>query len=1122
MKKKSIFTYLIILTLSFSLKSFSQYDNISFEHVSIDNNAFHFSINTILQDKTGFLWFGTRIGLSLYDGKRFLNFRTSESDSSLSSDLIRKIFETSNGDIWIGTANGINKYIYDKGYFKRYIFNKKNKPSLNIEVRGIIEDKSGYLWIATNDGLKFYDSKKDTFITFYHDDNKPTTIQANDIKSISLDSIGNILLGYDNLLLDYIYLSDFNYSSLKDEFNIYHYSLSKDKKEKSSIMKILVDSKNQYWIGTNGNGVYKLSHSDFNFNEAKKGKVNLLQNKGIFNLKLQLSSTFIRDIIEDFNNNIWIATFGGGLNLYDQVSGLVSCYKNDQNNPESINSDFITSLYIDRSKNLWIGTYTGGLNKYSFNIEKFRLIRSSDDPVSLSNNLVTAVYQDNNGILWVGTRQGLNIIDRNKKKKEVLIYGKKEDIAEPKNLIRSIIEDNNNRIWIGTHDGLNCIDKNSKRFILKYNLELQKKLDNQIIRALLFDKETLWIGSDYGLYKYDLILNKFKQYLSIPNDSSSLSNNYIWSLYKDKFGNLWVGTKNGLNLFNEKNEKFKRYYFVDNNKIKEGDNLITTIISDYKGNIWIGTFVSGLHVLEPEFISNSNIPNYSNSKVKHFSLFPDERMSVSYLMIDENQNIWFGTDEDIIAMNKENNSFRAYNLKGRIFSNELNTGSGYAGPNGEFFFGSNNGLICFYPSKIKVNKNIPNIVITSFKKFNKEIYSSTVASKLKELNLTYKDNNFSFTFAALDLSSPIHNKYKYKLDGYDIDWINAENKNEAIYMNLPGGEYTFRVIGSNQDNIWNLEGVSLKLSISPPYWETLWFRISLVLFITFIIYLYFRSRLIRTEKQKKELQRLVELRTFDLKEANLKLQNEINERKKAEEEIIRTNALLSESNSTKDKLFSIIAHDLRGSIGNFMSMLRLLVEEPEVVDEKELREILKNLEASAESTYNLLENLLNWAKTQRNAIELNPKILDLNLIVNDVISLSNYAAKSKGINITSKIEPQFFAFFDQNTITTVLRNLISNAIKFTKPGGNIWVEAESDNNFVVISINDDGVGIPKEKFDTLFIVSDKKTTLGTSGEKGTGLGLMLCKEFVELNKGKIWVESEVGKGTSFKFTLPIN
>jgi ligand-binding sensor domain-containing protein len=666
----------------------AQYQNINFEHVSSENNLFHFSINSILQDKTGFLWFGTRTGLNLYDGRKYIVYKTTNSDSSISNELIRVIYETKDGTLWIGTEKGLNKYDRDKRIFLRYINNPKNQESIcDDKINGMVEDKNGNLWIATSNGLSKYDKKSDKFINYYSLPDNPNSIQSNMVSAIAIDNDGNLLLGLSTLGLDYVNLSKNHENGISKTLDIRHFSIKRASSSSVYISKILLDINNKIWIGTYGLGLFSVDKSAFS---NLKGK-NIVQDLNVTAYQgnkigsKNISNNMVTDIIEDNNGNLWIGTFGGGVNIYYKNRNEFEYFKYDNKNGSSINSDYIKSLFIDRSNNIWIGTYTGGLNKYSPNQNKFKVYRNiPGDKSSLKSNLITSIFQDKKGILWIGTRTGLNRLDREKDQCDLYVYGSKESINDPCNLIRSSCEDNNNKLWVGSHDGLHCFDIIKKKYILKYNEPLQKLLLKNIIRTIILDDENnLWIGASGCLVKYNLSTNQFKKYIHIPNDPTSLNHNYVWSLYKDQFGNIWIGTREGLHKYNKDGDNFTRYILKTSPKLMYQENFISSICSDNHGIIWLGTFTGGIHRLTPHFKSDSKIPAYEQDSLSHFNISGSNEASIGGILIDKSQNLWAGSDNGILMLNNNRNISRLYDIRDRVASNELNTGSFFGSPTGE-------------------------------------------------------------------------------------------------------------------------------------------------------------------------------------------------------------------------------------------------------------------------------------------------------------------------------------------------------------------------------------------------------------------------------------------------------
>jgi signal transduction histidine kinase len=343
-------------------------------------------------------------------------------------------------------------------------------------------------------------------------------------------------------------------------------------------------------------------------------------------------------------------------------------------------------------------------------------------------------------------------------------------------------------------------------------------------------------------------------------------------------------------------------------------------------------------------------------------------------------------------------------------------------------------------------------------------------------------------------------------------------------MNLKPGEYTFKVKGSNNNKVWNETSNDLKVIIKPSFWERDESRLGFALAVLFFFYAVLEIRSKKIEKQKKELELKVQEKTSQLNDTNKILEQEIAERKEIQKNITKTNELLVESNDVKDRLFSVISHDLKGALISFKDMTKTLLEEiDEIKETNQLKEVLVDIDKSAEYNYNLLETLLAWATSQRGKMEMAIYDYDLSLVIKSIAMNLQHMAKSKNIKLSlNNIKEGYFAKFDKNSIDIVIRNITTNALKFTNPNGNVWYNVEKQNSYIIVSVNDDGIGISKDTMDKLFNNYNRVTSLGTKGEKGTGIGLMLCKDFVEKNGGNLWVESELGKGSSFKFSLPIS
>jgi len=525
------------------------------------------------------------------------------------------------------------------------------------------------------------------------------------------------------------------------------------------------------------------------------------------------------------------------------------------------------------------------------------------------------------------------------------------------------------------------------------------------------------------------------------------------------------------------------------------------------------------------------------------------------------------TNTKLAKFNPETEEFKIFSSEDGLQSNQFSEHTSFKSENGEMFFGGINGFNSFYPDSIKKNTFMPRVVINNLLVFNKPVSVGDTINdhvilkapldETKEITLSYKENIITFEFAALHFSSPNKNKYAYKLEGFNSDWLYTDAQNrKATYTNLAGGEYTFRVIASNNDGLWNNEGTSLKLIIIPPWWKTTWFIISFLLVIIGLTFGFFLLRVNALRNQKKILEIKVYERTAELQETNvllenrqreveeqdeeLKLQKEsielintdlyetntrLEERQKQIEEQAETlnkqNIDLNKLNATKDKFFSIIAHDLKSPFNSILGFLELVITSFDTLEEKEKKSLLNIALQSAQNTYKLLENLLHWANSQSGSIKYTPEKFLLEEIIDDNFSLFSELAGKKGIALEKNIQEGIYMNADKNMINLVVRNLLSNSIKFTEKGV-ITLHTQKTKDATILEISDTGVGMPPEKTECLFNLEKSVSTKGTGGETGTGLGLIICKDFIDMHNGSIAVKSELGKGTTFTIKIPLN
>jgi signal transduction histidine kinase len=598
--------------------------------------------------------------------------------------------------------------------------------------------------------------------------------------------------------------------------------------------------------------------------------------------------------------------------------------------------------------------------------------------------------------------------------------------------------------------------------------------------------------------------------IKIFSEKDGFNSSLIMSI-KEHLGKIYVGTNdNGLIIIS--NDKVEQTFDTSNGT---PSTIVFNTYMDANQNVWIA-MNGGLGLLKNDTI------NYIDSRD---GLYDDTPFDV---IEDDNGYFWLPSTTGITKINRKEilNYLEYKNPKG-IETIHYNHNDGMANEecnattlvlkasDGSLLFPTIDGISQINPNTQQTNTIVPNVIIENLFINNKP------ANLLKNIVVPAGKNRLTFEFTALSLHEPKRNQFKYQLIGYEDSWIDSYENRKVSYTNLSPGEYMFRVIASNNNNIWNKVGDSVSFTIKPLFTQTTTFYFLVAFGLLLIIYFIYRIRVKQFQDRQKTLENMVKLRTQEISVKNNELEEQKQEILSQSEKLFEQKVELEKTNADKDKMFSIIGHDLRSPMGNFKAMLENLAEAPERYDDERRTRILQILNETAKNTYDLLENLLSWSKAQMGAINFEPEVIDINHIVNDVIKLSNPLAKKKDIEIRNLLDSKTSAFADSNMVRTIFRNLIMNAVKFTNDNGFIEISGQYVGDWVKFSIKDNGIGLMPEAQKNLFENNNLASSLGTHNEKGSGLGLILCKEFVDKNGGEIWVESEPNNGSVFYFTLPL-
>jgi signal transduction histidine kinase/ligand-binding sensor domain-containing protein/DNA-binding response OmpR family regulator len=1107
-----------------SKDNFTNIQESVFEHFSSEDGFSQGGVFAIFQDSRGFMWFGGN-GLIRYDGYNFKIFKYNPDDKkSLSYNGVISIYEDKSGTLWIGTeGGGLNKYNRETDLFTRYKHDPNDPKSLsNNTVTSILQDNSGNLWFGTNGGglNKLIPSDSITSFIHYNSDPDDLTSLSNDfVGQICEDKSGNLWIatrnGVNKLDLDKINETTptfIHYKHNPDDPK----SLSHD-----AVFSVYEDNSGTLWIGTIGGGLNKLIPDDL---EESTSFTHYINNP---NEPKSLSSNMVGPIFEDKSGNLWIGTWGGGLNRFDRVTEKFTHCKSDPNNSKSLNGNWVYSIYEDISGILWVGTMPGGLNKFDPMKNQFKHYKHNlKDSKSLSSDRVWSIFEDSDGILWIGTfHGGLNrLIPGQDKKSSLSFFRYLHDPNDPKsiNSVFSICEDNSGNIWIGTFNGgLHKLVKSEKKksnpkFVdYEFDPNDTTSLSNNSIRVIFKDESgNLWIGTDFGLNKLisgtdEMFPATFVRYLNNPKDPASISNNRVWSIYQDEQETIWIGTSGGLNKLippdnNHSLTTFIHYTHDSGNPSSLSSNHVTSMHEDNYGNFWVGTDGGGLN----KFDRKSEVFIRFNEG----DGLPDN--SIKGLLGDDEGNLWISTSNGLSKFNLKTKIFKNYSIKDGIQSDYFQGGAYFKNKNGEMFFGGDNGFNSFYPDSIKENIRIPPVVITDFQLFNNSVpvgldttTNRTILTRsiteTNEIELTFKDYIISFEFAALDFHTPEKNQYAYLLEGFDKKWIYADaNKRFATYTNLDPGEYIFKVKGSNNDRIWNEASTSIKLIITPPWWSTWWAYSLYVLFGLGLLY---------------------SLRRYELNRTQLKNQHKLDEVKLNERE---------ETDKMKSRFFANISHEFRTPLTLILGPAENINRNTSIEEIEKQTNVIKR---NAKRLLGLINQLLDLSKLEAGKLELKASRSNIVPFIKGVTMSFESMAERKDITLKVKSErDEIELYFDRDKMLKIMTNILSNAFKFTPNGGQITValtlvpsptgrgmSGGQGEGKVRIIVKDTGIGISEEELSKLFDRFYQVDSSQTREHEGTGIGLALTKELVELHHGIISVDSKLGNWTEFTVTLPV-
>ncbi|MDT0675257.1 hybrid sensor histidine kinase/response regulator transcription factor [Autumnicola musiva] len=1050
------------------------------------------SINSFFKDSNGFFWIGTSSGLNRYDGYEIRTFNPKAADNSqVYPKNYDKIFEDPLGNIWTQTFSGMkifNTETEQFSYRPAQILKKLGLPEK--EVLYIKKDSEGDFWFILEGEEIFKYSlpgRKAEEVPFSN--NEP----GNSVTDFQEGNNNNFWIIYQDGTIKNL---DKRTMSITGEYPL----LAKKFNNQIKDYRLTVDQDNDLWIH-----LFE-DHGVFYY----KPEMDSLRNFNSSTSKIRLSSDLISDIVMDPEGNLWIATDHGGITLINKENWNTTYISNNPEIENSLSHNSITSLYKDDDGIIWAGTFKSGVDYFHKNSIRFQ---HHENLFSQSNSLpfndVNVFEEDQDGNIWIGTNGGgLIFLNRKTHEYKQFKHKEKDSSSISSNIIVSLYHDHKGDLWVGTYLGglnkLNHTEGTTTFTRFTHNEENPYSLGGKSVWEIFEDSRgILWIGTLVsGLEIFDRESERFYHSGNTSMIPNLHNNSYISSITEDVKGNIWIGGVSGIDIFNPENGKREHFDSHTNGNKALPTDYIISLFRGSDDNMWIGT-EKGLSLYNPDRKSFTNFSEEEGLPGKN----------VLAITEDNQEDLWLSSSYGLFQMKKKYASedsvrikptFSKYDDQDGLQGNLFNQNALFKNSRGEILAGGLNGFNLFNPEDFNFNENPPKVVFTSLylfnqrvrpgEKINDRVILKKAITETPSITLNHNENLFSLEFAALDFFQPSKNNYQYKLEGFDEEWQGSRSDNRRVtYTNLDPGDYTFMVRASNNDQVWSDSPATLNIEILPPFYKTTYAYIFYVLVIALILFIS-RQRIIRRQQEKFRIEQ---------------------EKREA--------AQLHKMDLMKIRFFTNISHEFKTPLSLILAVIDKL-KFKETASEK--KEQLETVNKNTQRLFNLINQILDLGNIEKEKLLFTSQGNLIEFLEKTFNSFQSLAAR-KDITYTFKTNTDnFYTAFDQDKLEKILFNLLSNAFKFTGTEGKILMDCricgntKKDEKTLKIKIKDSGIGIPEEDqkhiFDRFYKVEGTKS----NSSSGSGIGLSLVKEFVELYKGKIEVQSKPEEGTMFIVSLP--
>ncbi|VXB21269.1 two-component regulator propeller domain-containing protein [Massilia sp. 9I] len=1101
-----------------------------FEHLSVAEGLAQETVLAVAQDRDGFMWFGTQNGLSRFDGYRVINYRSVPGKAnSLSNSWVRVLHLDRHGRLWLGTDGGLNLYDPVTQSFTLFVPEETSRRGNgNRHINAIVGDGRDGLWIGTNDGLQHFDTALRRFTTWHHERGNDASLSDDNVNALALDGSGRLWIGTGGGL-----------DSLgPGRERIRHHAAHLGPRG-NPVHALMVDGEQRLWVGRLG-GLERHVLSGIEAGAVKR-----------FGPQDGIGPWWITALYRDAGNEIWIGTHDDGLLRWRGREDKFENHRHAVTDRHSLADNQVSALYRDRLGTFWVGTWYAGVSRVDMGSGGFaRIVRRDEVPDTLADNKARALLVDQGGgseRLWVGTSTALNHVDP--ATGAATVY--RPQPGDPDSLAdlpaSALARDREGKLWIGSRTGITTFDPATRRFVRR---ALPGDADANNVRSLTTTPDdSIWIATRGGLHRLAPGTRAVESWRHDPARAGSLADDIVRPMLQDRRGRMWIGTFDGLDLMDVGSGRFRHFRHDRFDAASLSHDEVHALFEDSRGDVWVGTAV-GLNRMVTAADGSVSFVRYTTRD----GLGDD---AVAAILEDDDGRLWISTTSGISCFDPVNNRWRNYTASDGLTEGAFFDTSAVRGRDGILYFGGFNGITAFDPRAIRDNRVAPRPVITGFTIFNRpieEVLPGVLKGPVEHaetVTLPAGASVFSLEFSALHFAAPERNRFAYRLDGFDRDWVQGDaGKRFATYTNLDPGTYVFRLRAANKDGVWSEQVTALAITIEPPPWGTPWFRAIALFLVLALMYAAIRMRMSGLRRQKEQLASQVSLRTEQVEQQNRILERQTEELRDQEQrvrqqsnELARAYRALQENEEflrqakqraedatrQKSEFLANMSHEMRTPLAGVIGMLGFALRDPSLGETT--REQIQRGQGNAQSLLAIINDLLDFSKIEAGKLSIENIDFDLHAMIQSVASLFEEQAVGKSVGFDVAFDPSLprFVLGDPTRLRQVLVNLVGNAFKFTR-SGSITLGAElrlEDQvrgegwNMVRFTVRDTGIGIPADALPRLFQKFEQADTTTTRRYGGTGLGLAICRQLVALMGGSIGVNSLEGKGSTFSVLLPL-